>query len=96
MTAKSKFSMAGGLALAIFASVISSGCLTATKNVNISTCKSWEGRYGSSAEISVNGEKIAIPKDLQVWILTDKTLVNLMKNMTDANYSNISVTNEKQ
>ena len=54
------------------------GCITKKAELNISTVYPFEGRYDNSANIIVNGDKIIFDKKDSVWLLSNKTLFNLL------------------
>ena len=54
------------------------GCITRHEIVNVTSAYPFERRYDKSDKIVVNGERIEIPKNKSVWILSNDTLNNLL------------------
>ena len=62
--------------IAIICAILFSGCIT---NIEVSTTKSWEGRYESSEDINRVVKTIELQKNESVWILSNSTLKRLLK-----------------
>lgn len=74
-----------------FLMLATAGCTT--ENISVNTSQSWERRYSSKDTIIVNSQKIAINDEDQIWILTSKTLYNLL---ATANGKSITVKEESK
>ena len=74
--------LAALLALSIFAS----GCFSTKKpvGIHVSSVYPFEGRYDSSAEISINGSEAEIREEDSIWILSSMTLFNLLTSVSDS------------
>jgi hypothetical protein len=57
-----------------------SGCWHFTPpEINITPVEKWERRYDKTSEIVINGEKLDLENVESVWLLSNKTLYNLLK-----------------
>jgi hypothetical protein len=64
------------------------GCFS-TKAIGINTVSSYEKRYTSNSEITINGEKVEIPEGKSVWVLRGETLEVLLSTASANNLSNV-------
>lgn len=74
------------LIVVALAAAAMTGCITRKQEVSISASYSWEHRYTSADEVTVNGEKIEVAEDGSYWILSNVTLKNLIKQTANSAY----------
>lgn len=58
--------------------LVFSGCIN---NIQINSTKSWEGHYFTTNEFYNATKNIQLDKDETIWVLSDKTLNNVLKNL---------------
>lgn len=73
------------LFFAFIVSLFCSGCFsTKGRPLNISAAYPFEGRYDSSVEIKIDGNKAEVKKEDSIWILSNHTLYNLLISVSDS------------
>ena len=70
--------MAKTILFSIMATVLFSGCISS--KVTIKPVYSFEGRYSDKTDLTIDGQKVNIPKGKSVWIITNDTLFNILDN----------------
>lgn len=65
-----------GIVLAIL--MLLSGCYT---SLNVSTTRQWEGHYFSTNDFYKATSNIQLDKEESIWVLSDRTLNNVLKNV---------------
>ena len=70
------------------------GCFS-TNHIGVNTVKSYEGRYTSSNEIVIDGQKIDIEKDSVVWVMRGETLTVLLSTAANQHIGKAEVINAK-
>lgn len=54
------------------------GCIN---NIQVNTVKSWEGHYFTTNEFYNATKDIKLNENETIWVLSDKTLNNVLKNL---------------
>lgn len=64
--------------LCLCALMFLAGCAS---NIQINTVKSWEGHFFTTNEFYNATKNIQLNTDETIWVLSDKTLNNVLKNL---------------
>ena len=66
-------------------SMLCTGCFSTKPHaLNINAVYPFEGRYDSSVEIKIDGNKAEVRKEDSLWILSNHTLYNLLVSVSDS------------
>lgn len=69
----------------ILISLYLTGCFSnKNKTLAVSAVYPFEGRYDSSAEIVIDGNKATVKKDDSIWILSNHTVYYLLTTVSDS------------
>lgn len=60
------------------------GCFSLKNELNLTAAYPFEGRYTSKNEIVIDGKKAEFNKEDSIWVLSNRTIYNLLVDVSDS------------
>ena len=65
--------------LIVFLGFLCQGCFSGKPEIEVNAVKSWEGHYMSVEDFHEKTKDISLERDEPIWVLSNRTLYNILK-----------------